>query len=124
MSHPPAKLAALFFAAAFAAHAADCTNMNVISVPGAEMQVKSCLDDLSTPYLILTNHTDASDWGTLHSVTTRNPSGAAPGIQIDGRGGVVGEDCLADRLAPRRSAPGDCSERANLPGLVRCAPRR
>lgn len=33
------------------------------------------------PYLIATNHTDASDWGTLHSRTTRNPSGAVPGIR-------------------------------------------
>jgi alpha-beta hydrolase superfamily lysophospholipase len=53
-------------------------------VPGAERQVSACLDDLSTPSLILSNHTDASDWGTLHSRTTRNPSGAVPGIQIDG----------------------------------------
>jgi pimeloyl-ACP methyl ester carboxylesterase len=64
--------------------AAECTDMNAIVVPGAERQLNWCLDDLSTPYLILTNHTDASDWGTLHSRTTRNPSGAVPGIQIDG----------------------------------------
>lgn len=64
--------------------AAECTNMGAIVVPGAERQLNWCLEDLSTPYLILTNHTDASDWGTLHSRTTRNPSGAVPGIQIDG----------------------------------------
>ncbi len=63
---------------------AECTNMNGIVVPGAERQLNWCLDDLSTPYLVLTNHTDASDWGTLHSQTTRNPAGAVPGIQIDG----------------------------------------
>lgn len=76
--------AALAMCFAAAAWAAECTNMNAIVVPGAERQLSSCLDDLSTPYLILTNHTDASDWGTLHSRTTRNPSGAVPGIQIDG----------------------------------------
>ena len=65
-------------------YAAVCTNMNAIVVPGAEKQLNWCLDDLSTPYLILTNHTDASDWGTLHSQKTKNPSGAVPGIQIDG----------------------------------------
>ena len=64
--------------------AAECTNMGAIVVPGAERQLNWCLEDLSTPYLILTNHTDASDWGTLHSRTTRNPTGAVPGIQIDG----------------------------------------
>ena len=66
------------------AHAADCSNMASIVVPGAEKQQSFCLDDLSTTYLVLTNHTDASDWGALHSKTTKNPSGAVPGIQIDG----------------------------------------
>lgn len=76
--------AALTLLLAGPAAAAECTNMNGIVVPGAERQLNWCLDDLSTPYLILTNHTDASDWGTLHSQTTRNPAGAVPGIQIDG----------------------------------------
>lgn len=66
------------------AHAAQCTNMNSLQVPGAQMQVAACLDDLSTRYLVATGHTDASDWLPLHSAATRNPSGAAPGIQIDG----------------------------------------
>lgn len=79
-----ATSAALAMCFAGAAWSAECTNMNAIVVPGAERQLSWCLDDLSTPYLILTNHTDASDWGTLHSRTTRNPSGAVPGIQIDG----------------------------------------
>ena len=77
-------IAVFFLAMATAAPAADCTNMAAISVPRAERQLTWCLDDLSTPYLVLTNHTDASDWGTLHSRTTRNPSGAVPGIQVDG----------------------------------------
>jgi hypothetical protein len=76
--------AALTFLFAGPGLAAECTNMNAIVVPGAERQLTWCLDDLSTPYLILTNHTDASDWGTLHSRTTRNPAGAVPGIQVDG----------------------------------------
>jgi predicted esterase len=66
------------------AGAAECTNMNHLKVPGAEKELMYCLDDLSTTYLIATGHTDSSDWITLHSQTTRNPSGAVPGIQIDG----------------------------------------
>jgi len=79
-------LAALALASSVwgSAHAAQCTNMNNLRVPGAPMQVAACLDDLSTRYLIATGHTDASDWLPLHSAATRNPSGAAPGIQIDG----------------------------------------
>jgi hypothetical protein len=67
-----------------AVHADQCTNMEAVKVPGAEKQLNACLEDLSTPYLVVTNHTDISDWGTLHSQSTRNPSGAVPGIQIDG----------------------------------------
>ena len=77
----PPLLAAL---AITSVQAATCTNMASIVVPGAEKQQSFCLDDLSTTYLVLTNHTDASDWGALHSKTTKNPSGAVPGIQIDG----------------------------------------
>jgi hypothetical protein len=76
-----------FAAAAFlagAAGAAECTGMNALQVPGAEMQVAACLDDLSTRYTSASGHTDASDWLPLHSVATRNPAGAVPGIQIDG----------------------------------------
>ena len=76
--------AALTMCLAGTALAAECTNMSAIVVPGAEKQLNWCLDDLSTPYLMLTNHTDVSDWGTLHSRTTRNPVGAVPGIQVDG----------------------------------------
>lgn len=66
------------------AFAADCSDINTLQVPGAEMQKAACLDDLSTRYLTATGHTDISDWGTLHSQQTRNPAGAVPGIQIDG----------------------------------------
>ncbi len=61
-----------------------CASINAITVPGAEKQDKICLADLTTKYLVAVNRTDASDWGTLHSRATRNPPGAAPGIQIDG----------------------------------------
>ena len=67
-----------------AAVAANCSTMNKLTVRGAEKQVPACLDDLSTRYLVATGHTDASDWLPLHSVATRNPAGAIPGIQIDG----------------------------------------
>lgn len=77
-------LAALALAAAAPAFAAECTNMATLVVPGADRQAPYCLEDLSTRNLILMGRTDASDWGTLHSQQTRNPSGAVPGIQIDG----------------------------------------
>ncbi|MDP9374205.1 MAG: tannase/feruloyl esterase family alpha/beta hydrolase, partial [Chloroflexota bacterium] len=57
--------------------------MDAIRVPGAERQQAFCLADLTTSYLTLTGHTDASDWLPLHAAGTRNPSGV-PGIQIDG----------------------------------------
>ncbi|MBI5279233.1 MAG: tannase/feruloyl esterase family alpha/beta hydrolase [Burkholderiales bacterium] len=66
------------------AWAAACTNMNETIVPGAKMQVNACLEDLTTPGLIVTNNTDASDWAVLHSRATRNPPGVVPGVQIDG----------------------------------------
>ena len=75
---------ALAFAAAGTVHGADCTHMNSLQVPGAQMQVVACLDDLSTKYLVATGHTDASDWLPLHSAATRNPAGLVPGIQVDG----------------------------------------
>jgi hypothetical protein len=67
-----------------AAEAVDCSRIGELRVPGAERQMAACLDDLSTRYLIATGHTDISDWSTLHSQHARNPSGAVPGIQIDG----------------------------------------
>ena len=70
--------------AASSAHAQTCANLDRIQVPGAERQAVHCLPDLGTTYLSLTNHTDPSDWGTLHSRATRNPPGAVPGIQVDG----------------------------------------
>jgi hypothetical protein len=78
--------AALLALSTFAAHAqlGTCAAIGSITVPGAEKQDKICLPDLSTRYLVAVNRTDASDWGTLHSQATRNPTGVVPGIQIDG----------------------------------------
>src|SRR5688572_29303365 len=88
------KLMSKFLAAALlalstcAVHAqvaiGSCAAIGSISVPGAEKQDKICLADLSTKYLIAVNRTDISDWVTLHSQATRNPTGVVPGIQIDG----------------------------------------
>lgn len=61
-----------------------CAAIGSINVPGAEKQDKICLADLSTRYLVAVNRTDISDWATLHSQATRNPTGVVPGIQIDG----------------------------------------
>jgi Tannase and feruloyl esterase/3HB-oligomer hydrolase (3HBOH) len=79
-----ALLVAAVVLAPAAGLAADCSDINRITVRGAERQVSACLADLSTRYLIATGHTDASDWATLHSQATRNPDGVVPGIQIDG----------------------------------------
>ncbi|MEJ7931060.1 tannase/feruloyl esterase family alpha/beta hydrolase [Ramlibacter sp. AN1015] len=66
------------------AQATGCAGMDALRVPGAQMQVAACLADLSTRYLVATGHTDASDWLPLHSVATRNPPDAVPGVQLDG----------------------------------------
>jgi hypothetical protein len=81
---PLPSLVAVALCAAAPSFAAQCTDMASLAVPGAQMQVNTCLDDLSTTYLIAMGRTDASDWGTLHSQQTRNPAGAVPGIQVDG----------------------------------------
>jgi hypothetical protein len=78
-----AMLHAAFLAAGSAA-GADCTAIAGLSVPGADRQEATCLPDLSTRYLVLVGRTDASDWATLHSQSTRNPAGLVPGVQIDG----------------------------------------
>ena len=80
--------AALLAFSVCAAHAqfaiGSCAAIGSISVPGAEKQDKICLTDLSTKYLVAVNRTDISDWVTLHSQATRNPTDVVPGIQIDG----------------------------------------
>jgi pimeloyl-ACP methyl ester carboxylesterase len=52
-------------------------------VPGAERQVVSRLDDLTTAALVGTEYTDPADFAGLHAALTQNPSGV-PGMQIDG----------------------------------------
>lgn len=52
-------------------------------MPGAEKQVVSCLDDLTTAGTVTSGHTKASDWAGLHAAGTVNPTGV-PGIQVDG----------------------------------------
>src|SRR3712207_9440560 len=51
-----------------------CTNQDKIQVPNAERQRVDCLDDLSSTVLTATDHSDQSDWATLHSKFSRNPS--------------------------------------------------
>lgn len=63
--------------------AADEQCADTLQVPGAERQVVSCLDDLTTAGTTRTGHTDPNDWAGLHAAGTRNPSGV-PGVQIDG----------------------------------------
>jgi len=60
-----------------------CAHQGRIDVPKAPMQRVDCLDDLTTAAISGSDHTDASDWGTLHAPGTDNPSGV-PGIQVDG----------------------------------------
>jgi predicted esterase len=72
-------------ASAPAGAAADrhCAHQGRIDVPKAPMQRVDCLDDLTTAAISGSDHTDASDWGTLHAPGTDNPRGV-PGIQVDG----------------------------------------
>jgi pimeloyl-ACP methyl ester carboxylesterase len=73
--------------------AAECANMDAIRVPGAELQVVNCLDDLTTRALVARSAADGyqytvesgaeGGWAGLHALETVNPSGV-PGIQVDG----------------------------------------
>jgi hypothetical protein len=60
-----------------------CARQGKISVPGAEVQKVSCLDDLTTAGTVASGHTNPGDWAGLHAAGTQNPSGV-PGIQVDG----------------------------------------
>jgi hypothetical protein len=60
-----------------------CARMARVRVPGAPMQTKDCLDDLTTAGTVRTGHTRPEDWEGLHAAGTDNPSGV-PGIQVDG----------------------------------------
>ncbi|GGK68158.1 hypothetical protein Ppa06_28650 [Planomonospora parontospora subsp. parontospora] len=60
-----------------------CARQERIKVPGAEHQVATCLDDLTTAGTTASGHTDPADWAGLHPAGAVNPTGV-PGIQIDG----------------------------------------
>jgi hypothetical protein len=63
-----------------AADSADCARL---WVPGAERQVVSCLDELTTAGTVASGHTVAADWAGLTQASLPQPSGV-PGIQVDG----------------------------------------
>jgi hypothetical protein len=60
-----------------------CRHLRRIDVPGAEVQKKACLADLTTAGTVGTGHTNPQDWAGLNAAGTRNPTGV-PGIQVDG----------------------------------------
>ena len=60
-----------------------CARQAKITVPGAEMQKVSCLDDLTTAGTVPSGHSVAADFAGLHTPGTVNPTGV-PGIQVDG----------------------------------------
>ncbi|GGS66033.1 hypothetical protein GCM10010156_26260 [Planobispora rosea] len=60
-----------------------CDRQGRIVVPGAEKQIVSCLDDLTTAGTAVSGHTDPADWAGLHPAGAVNPTGV-PGIQVDG----------------------------------------
>ncbi|MGJ6961110.1 tannase/feruloyl esterase family alpha/beta hydrolase [Streptosporangium sp. G11] len=62
---------------------AHCARLDRVAVPGAEHQVKACLDDLTTAGTTVSGHTDPADWAGLHPAGAVNPKGV-PGIQVDG----------------------------------------
>jgi hypothetical protein len=62
---------------------AHCSRIDLIAVPGAEVQKTACLDDLTTAATVDSGHTDPDDGAGLHVVGTTNPSGV-PGVQVDG----------------------------------------
>lgn len=82
-----ALLAAFVFPAD--AHPADeatdapCRQHNSLRTPGAERQLASCLDDLTTTGTVASGHTDAADWAGLTPKDLPAPD-KVPGIQIDG----------------------------------------
>ena len=66
-----------------AATDAACPGAGTVDVPGAALQRVECQPDLSATTLAAIGRSDASDWATLHSKASRNPSAGA-GIQVDG----------------------------------------
>jgi hypothetical protein len=63
-----------------------CTSADTVAVPGAELTRTTCLDDITTAGLLQqtgAQYTDQSDWQTLHTPGTSNPSDVR-GLQVDG----------------------------------------
>jgi hypothetical protein len=65
------------------AAATSCEGSDRVRVPGAERQLVTCLDDLTTPSLVAAGRTVPADWAGLNAAGTVNPTGV-PGIQVDG----------------------------------------
>jgi hypothetical protein len=92
-AHPAAAAAAVSAAAlvtalltaAGPAQAAGphCGGPRTLRVPGAELQVAACLDDLTTAGTVASGHTVPAEWAGLHPAGAVTPSGV-PGRQIDG----------------------------------------
>lgn len=57
----------------------DCS----VRVPGAELSVAACLDDLTTTGTLASGHTVQADWAGLTSAGLPT-FGAVPGVQVDG----------------------------------------
>ncbi|WP_394435809.1 tannase/feruloyl esterase family alpha/beta hydrolase [Streptomyces sp. SGAir0957] len=70
-------------ASAAPAHGGHCAGSPHARVPGAQLQQRACLDDLTTAGLAGTPYTDMADQAGLTATGTRNPSGV-PGTQFDG----------------------------------------
>ncbi|MDP9385203.1 MAG: tannase/feruloyl esterase family alpha/beta hydrolase [Actinomycetota bacterium] len=60
-----------------------CAEGEKLKVPGAEVQLKSCLGDLTTAGTQRSGHTNTQDFQSLNAEGTRNPTGVR-GIQVDG----------------------------------------
>ncbi|WP_318217513.1 tannase/feruloyl esterase family alpha/beta hydrolase [Streptomyces sp. SCL15-6] len=60
-----------------------CARQERVRVPGAALQQRACLADLTTTGLAGTPYTDLADQAGLTAAGTRTPSGV-PGIQVDG----------------------------------------
>ncbi|MEQ3549282.1 3-hydroxybutyrate oligomer hydrolase family protein [Pseudonocardia nematodicida] len=55
-----------------------------LAVPGAERQVVSCVDDLTTTGTVASGHTVEADWAGLTSESLSRPEHPVPGVQVDG----------------------------------------
>ncbi|WP_086850815.1 tannase/feruloyl esterase family alpha/beta hydrolase [Amycolatopsis kentuckyensis] len=70
-------------AAAVPAPASASAGRCAVEVPGAELSVAGCLDDLTTTGTLASGHTVEADWAGLTSAGLPT-FGAVPGVQVDG----------------------------------------